>query len=171
MKRMAFLWTNKSSFWNCFLDISLRALISLSKIWSWWGILYHLKNHGEKSIHHRISLSDWGRKQNPKQNYMMGMDINFETITCTWIKPKKMSSFSGITATCQMLPHWFIWFPYWICQISFLAHYVDMILFWWTFDINACLDTDINLTLLQDHDVDLKWCNPFVGPCGKIIWI
>lgn len=53
----------------------------------------------------------------------------------------------------------------------FVPHYLDIILLCWTFDINACLDTDINLTLLQDHDVDLKWCILFVGPCGKIIWI
>lgn len=53
----------------------------------------------------------------------------------------------------------------------FVPHYLYMILLCWTFDINACLDTDINILLLQDHDVDLKWCIPFVGPCGKIIRI
>lgn len=82
-----------------------------------------------------------------------------------------MSSLSGIVALCQMLPHWFIWIPYRIRIISFVAHYLDIILLCWTFDINACLDTDINITLLQDHDVVLKWCTPFVGPCGKIIRI
>lgn len=56
-----------------------------------------------------------------------------------------------------------------IPNISFVAHYLDMILLCWTFATNAFLDIDINIHLLQDRDLDMKLCTPFVGPYGKMM--